>query len=406
MEQDDFDLPELDGGSQPTDDVGAGNSDGGAGGAGAPDGSATAATPPPSDTVAGATTTTAAAPPDTPTTPASDLPKPLLDALASEQLRLIPGETAEQGWTRLTTHLAAKGGRFYREMHEQQRRFNEQQAQWQAQVGEFRTALEPIIREYHQRAHAAQTEQLAAQIPDRETDPAAYAAWISEQVLIRDMERDRLAAENAEQARTAQAQAEQTAQIARVDSYGWSLLEEALGTPEAPGDPEVAQAYDVLTAMAMDSARLAYPNATEDQIAEFVGTSQQLEVRNWIANGYDPREVLRSKLRQWQAFAGQAPQQPVAGQQMQAQQPVLPQQPVQQPHQPLTTSPTLARAQQDAAAAAQRSPLSTPALTRPAGQSGAVLDPGQIEDEDEYVEAVLNGLFTMEQRVAPHRRFR
>ncbi len=327
-------------------------------------------------------------PPADPNAPSPDL----IQRLTSTGLRPIPGETAAAAQDRLFNHLVAKSSANYREVQKEKERARS----LEAHITTLSQQLDPIIREHYQRQKEQQTAELAATMPDKYAQPQEYAIWLQEENLRYNIQRDdeqrRQQDQWAEQQRSAMA----TAQLEQLDGTAFQLVAEAIEQ-----DEEIGQAYDIQSQMMADNFRLHFPDADDAQLHELVALTQQLEYRKWISQNKHPAEVLRAQYRRWQQSmqrAGGAG----AGRQNQ------PEAPAEEGTQPVIAqpSPTATRMQQESEAARRRGPVTAPAPTRPAGQGGQLPDPDDFEDEDEYLEAVLRGSFTEEQRIGKHRKFR
>lgn len=362
--------------------------------------------PAPTETPVSAPTEPAQAPAATtqPTTPAP-LPPALVSRLREAGLREAPGETIDQAHDRLYDHLRARGSRFYNEAREQQRLLQQIAQETQAQ----RQALEPIIRDYYRREQAAKTEELAAQIPDPDVDPDAYRTWLAEEQLRRDDARRDEEMQRAEVYRQQQEQAQYQAELARLDETSYSAVAQGLGlVPGVPADTEFVTAYDAMTKATYAGWQTRYPDASPDDLAELTSLSQQIDMRRYAELGYDPRVVIKGQaasLRQLLGGAngnGHQPQQqaqPVQPQQAPAPQAQPQSQPQVQAPQP---SPTAVRSQAAAAAVRAHQPLSPPPSARPA-TTGTLPDIGEMDEED-YVEAVLNNMIPLEDRIGMHRK--
>lgn len=360
---------------------------------------------PPGTAATGTEAGTADAKPATDAAAGDGLPAELSAALRHEGLRFIQGETPEAAYARLTFHLSRKSasyGKTIKQMKEEA----------QAQRAELRELLGPILREHYQRQHRAQVEQEAAQIPDRETDPEGYKVWLNEEVLRR---LDAAEQGQQEQALTAEQQeAERIAQqrLAAIDESGYSKVAEGLGLVQGrEPDPEFSHAYEVYSEAAVAAARSYFPEASDEQIQEFIGLSQQLDIRRAEMNGVDIRDVMKGRLNgmieslvrrglvtRKEANAAAAATTGATGAAGNG-------------HDTKTTAKAPAqtvaqRVTADAAAAAKRATSAVPGSSRPTQLPGQIPDATGM-DEDDFVEAALSGILgSEEQRAAPHRKSR
>lgn len=337
--------------------------------------------------------------PQAPTTPPipSALPAHLAQRLRASGLREIPGEDQVAAETRLYDHLHKRGQAFYHEAREQR----QQLANIQAQQATLLESLRPILEAHYAQARAAQTEQLAAEIPEKGTPE--YTEWLLEQQIIREQEKEELAAQQAEQARIDALQSKQQAEIARIDEHAYALVAQGLGiVPGSTPDPDFVQAYDTLSAFAMQTARSYFPEASDEQVAEFVSLSQQLDLRRFAQMRVDPREELKSRYRFLVSAigggngSGNGTPAPASA----------PESPAPAPPSPIP-SPAVARVQAEAARSARTAPLAVPGPNRPAGTPSTAPSPEDFETSEDYVEAVLAGMLGDEDsRIRQHRRER
>lgn len=333
---------------------------------------------------------------------ANTLPLDLVKDLAREGLATIPGETEAAAARRLSSHLFGKSTAYYNDI----RRLRQAEETHVRRFNELRTGLEPMLRDYHQRQRMAQVEEQAAQIPDKETDPTGYQIWLQEETIRRDDERRQQEWQQAQDAQRNQADAEFQDQLAAIDNSGYTKVAEGLGLAQgSQPDPEFAHAYEVYSESAMAAAKSYFPDASDGQLQEFIGLSQQLDIRRAEMNGVDIREVMKGRLNGLveslvrrglvtRAQAGQGQGQGQGGQQTPANKPAASAQTVAQ------------RVQGNASAAARRAPSAVPTTTRPSPLPGQLPDASALE-EDDFVEAALAGLLgNEEQRAAPHRKSR
>lgn len=330
---------------------------------------------------------------------AGNLPPDLVDAYRREGLRLQPDESTTDAYSRLTNHLTRKSAAFYRDQKEAEvARANE--------MRELRVGLEPMLRDYHQRQREAQLEEQAAQIPDKETDPQGYAIWLQEETLRRDEARRNEEWQRVQEARRQQAESEFAGQVAQVDNAGYAKVAEGLGLVSGrQPDPEFTHAYEVYSESALEAARSYFPDANEHQIHEFIGLSQQLDIRRAEMNGVDIRDVMKGRMNKFvDSLVRRGVVARVAG--------------VGSGNGNGGTStgdgratgrpdPTVAQRVSAASSAAQRrGPSAVASNTRPAGLGGQLPDAAGM-DEDDFVEAALSGLLgTEEQRASQHRKAR
>jgi hypothetical protein len=320
--------------------------------------------------------------------------------MSEAELRPIAGETADQAQDRLYDHLTRRTKAHYA----RQRQLEETHAQ---EIRGLRESLDPIIREHYRRQTEAQTAALAAQMPEKGTPE--YAEWLLEENLRAQYEeRERLEVER----QTAEQQAQEAAhqeQVRAVDDWAYERVQEGLGLiPGAQADPEFATAYDVFTRMALHSARAYFPEASDDQLAEFVNLSQTIDFRKFASMGNDPREVLKGRLRELNRLlpAGAQTASNGNGQAGTVAVAVTPVSAPAVPPMPATTpSPTAQRMMNESAASAARAPVAVPVATRAGGMGTPFPDIDGLE-EDDYVMAALNNLVPEDQRIAKHRKER
>lgn len=336
----------------------------------------------------------------------SALPPDLTEALRREGLRPVPGENATAAYARLTHHLSGKSrdyGRQLREMRDQHA----------ASLADLRAGLEPMLRDYYQNQRLRQLEEQEAQIPPK--DSPEYQVWLQEQVLARLEAKEREEFERAQEMERLQGEQATQEQLAAIDATGYSKVAEGLGLVQgSQPDPEFAHAYDIFSNAAVAAARGYFPEASDQQIQEFVALSQRLDIRRAEMNGVDIREVMKGRLNGMvealvaagivqragrtataTGEGGGQPAQATANVSGNGNSNSRPQ-------------PTAAqRVAAEAAAGARRAPLATPSATRPTQLPGQLPDPANFEDDDAYVEAALAGILgNEEQRVAGHRKQR
>ncbi len=330
-------------------------------------------------------------------TPASPPPNPLAEQLRAEGLREVAGETADQTYQRLARHLKGKGDRFYAEMQSAKA----EQAAHARGLAELRQVIEPLAREHFARQKAEQTAAMAAEIPDKVTDPMGYQIWLQEQILIRDEEDRQAEAVRAQQQREQAENAATFAELKQIDDAGYGALAFGLGTvPGSTPDPELVQDYRILTNIAYKAVAAKWPNSTEEERMEFLENAQQLDVRDWVLAGVDPRQGVKDRVRELREMLGVAAVPANGNGHAAAAAPAsVPAAAAAAP--PKTVSPTATQMQAEAAAAARRAPVTASVTARPApATSGPFPDASSFEDSDEYVEAVLDGLLGSElQRV-------
>lgn len=333
---------------------------------------------------------------DTPTEP---LPPDLTEALRRQGLRPVPGETPTAAYARLTHHLDGKSrdyGRQLREMRDQHA----------SQLADLRAGLEPMLRDYYQNQRMRQLEEQEAQIPPK--DSPEYQVWLNEQILVRMEAREREEWEQQQLQQQQQVDLQRQEQNATIEAAGYAKVAEGLGLVQGTQpDPEFAHAYDIFSSSAIAAARGFWPNATEEQIQNYVALSQRLDIRRAEENGVDIRDVMKQRLN------GIVDGLVAAGIVQRANRTAAPTgegaatasvngKPTQTPQ------PTAAqRVAAESAASARRAPLATPSATRPTQLPGQLPDPASFEDEDAYLDAALSGILgNEEQRVAGHRKQR
>ena len=377
------------------------------------------ATPP----ATGAAAETPAPPPDaTPTAPPAPgtgteygaLPAPLAETLRSEGLKPVADETPEAAYARLSRHLTRKNQAYARDLAKLRDRQTQELAGLRQTI---REQFGPIVQEHYERRRQEELELAAAQIPPKDTPE--YQVWLQEELLRRDDARRQEEWERAQQAQRQEADAAVQDQIRAVDEVGYQRVAEGLGLlPGTQADPDFTHAYEVYSESAVSAARGYFPDASDEQIQEFIGLSQQLDIRRAELNGVDIREVWKGRLNamidslvrrglvtraQGQAAKAEAAPAaaPAPGSNGQGARPA----PV-----PAATAPPPAtvaqRVTQDAAAAARRGPAAVPGSSRPTQLPGQLPNADELSSED-YVDAVLAGIFgSEEQRVARHQKQR
>lgn len=363
---DDFDIPAP----------GIGSDSGGSGGGSGSAPASTPATPP---------SATPPAVPESSAPPAQ--PSPLSDFLRAERLPEIPGESPEQTQLRLNAHWQGKSQRFYKEMQAKQERVDALAAAHAEELRMIREAITPMAKDYYARARAEQTAAAAAEIPDR--DSPEYSIWLSEQILLRDEQRQA-------DAEAAAASAREEAEAQRVFEY-YQQVETAGYDALAAGiqDPEFARDYNTLTQLAYADVVARWPNADPEDHVTFLEIAQRLDVRDWVERGIDPRAGIKERVQRLRSAFGQAAPAPQSAAQ-----------PVQQPA-PAQPSPTATRMAQEAQDAARRAPVTAAMPSRPVQAAANLPDPSAYESDDDYVEAVLAGILPPEeQRVAAYRKER
>jgi hypothetical protein len=360
----------------------------------------------------------AAAPPEN---PYGDLPERLATNLRSAGLKPVPGETTDAAYDRLAHHISRRNAAYEKEKTRNEQRHAAEIANLRT---EMRGYLEPILRAHHARERQAQVELEAAQIPPR--DSPEYAVWLQEEALRRDDERRRDEWERAQESQRLQAEAAVQGRVAAVDEAGYNKVAAGLGLlPGTTADLDFAHAYEVYSESAVQAARSYFPEASEDQIQEFIALSQQLDIRRAELNGVDIREVWKGRMNamidslvqrglvtraQGQAAKVDVAAVPASGTAAgNGNGNGRPAPTVTKPGTAAATAPQPTVAQRvttEAAAAARRGPSAVPGSARPTQLPGQLLDTSGM-DEDDYVEAALADLLgSEEQRTQQHRKQR
>jgi hypothetical protein len=338
---------------------------------------------------------------------ASGLPAELWQAMREENLRVVPGETTEQAYARMTLHLNRKNGSYKKDLA----RERERNAQ---ELAALRESLKPMLLDHWNRQRQEALELQAAQIPEKGTPE--YQEWLLEEGLRRDEARRREDWEAAQARQRAEIEQQAQGELAQIDAQGYDKIARGLGLPgfEGEADQEFAHAYDVYSNMAYDAATSYFPDAEPAQIHEFVALSQQLDIRRAEMNGVDYRDVLKGRLNGMISALEQMGLVQRVGKNGQAAQPAPTngngQGGGQQPNpgaRPGATPSTMQRVSADAQAAQRRGPVAVASSGRPSSLPGQMPDADAFEDADDYVEAVLAGLLgNEEQRAAKHRKAR
>lgn len=311
-----------------------------------------------------ASTGTPAGKVDTPAA-ASLLSDDMRQQLAQARLRPIPNETNEQASARLINHYSSRSSANWQELQTMR-----------STVEGLRSLMEPMLRTFYRNQEMAQREAVMSQIPDKESDPQGYAIWLGEQNLRIQAERDRAAQEYALQGQTL---AEENARLEEILSQDEEVIEYLGAAIEA--DPATAESYDLLTGMMIDQTRVNYPDASDEEVNEFVQLAQTLEMRAMRANGLDIPSTIRAKAdatRKMMArfgVGGNGHPQPA---------------PAHTP--PTIVSPTAARLERESSQAQAR------ASVIPNGPSAAPSGAGGYQlrgmSEDDFVDLALDGKIT------------
>lgn len=261
-----------------------------------------------------------------------------------------PGESYDAAQNRLWRE---QRGRAARESHEAR--------QVREELQQLRQGLEPMLRQFYREQVAVETQQRAALIPDREAQPAEYAAWVAEQVWLQNQQKDqREAAERAE--------AERLQQQLNVDGAWAGELQNILGQE---GEPR--EAFNALVRMGVEAARMDFPDASDEQILELVEGANVLTMRQWLAQGLTVEQGLRQRYGLIRQFMGGEPAQ----------------QPVARPR----GSQTAQRLERDGARARATQALSGPSTQgRAGGMPGQGVDWSKVS-EDDFVNAAIAGKF-------------
>lgn len=343
---------------------------------------------------------------------ASGLPGELWQAMREENLRVVPGETTEQAYARMTLHLNRKNGSYKKDLaKERERNANE--------LAALRESLRPMLLEHYNRQRQEQLELQAAQIPEKGTPE--YQEWLLEEGLRRDEARRREEFDRAQARQRAEIEQQAQGELAQFDAEGYDKIARGLGLPgyESEKDPEFAHAYDVYSNMAYEAAQSYFPDATQEQIHEFVALSQQLDIRRAEMNGVDYRNVLKGRFGGMidtlvnmglvqRVGAGPANGGGNGNGNGQGNGQASRQQPNSSPSPNTRPAPSTAqRVAADAQAAQRRGPVAVASSGRPSSLPGQMPDADAFEDGEDFVEAVLAGLLgTEEQRAAKHRKQR
>jgi len=294
--------------------------------------------------------------------------------LAKNNLRAIPGETREQARDRLMAHYSGRATSHFHELQGLKDSIDRLQA-W----------MTPMARAYYQQLQQQERESIIAQIPDKERDPQGYAIWLAERGVQMQVDRETREAQAQQQHAAATAEQQQAEAVAEaivaVDEEAIGILDKAIAE-----DAPTADAYATLTDAAIESARVSFPGATEEELHEFVELAQHLELRMMHANGVDIPAAIRDRAASMRrAFGAPAPETPAPS----APAPVAsaPANSIPQ----LVTSPTAERVAAQSAAQAARAVVTSapPPTSAPTGLSGR--PDIRNMDEDEFVDAFLDG---------------
>jgi len=332
---------------------------------------------------------------------ASGLPGELWQAMREENLRVVPGESVDQAYARMTLHLNRKNGSYKKDLARERERHGQE-------LSALRESLRPMLIDHWNRQRQEQLELQAAQIPEKGTPE--YQEWLLEEGIRRDEARRQEELNRAQARQRAEIEQQAQGELAQVDAEGYDKIARGLGLPgyESEKDQEFAHAYDVYSSMAYEAAQSYFPDAAPAQIHEFVALSQQLDIRRAEMNGVDYRNVLKGR------FGGMIDtlvnmglvQRVGAGANGNGNGQGNRQQPNPNPN----TRPVPSTAQRvaaDAQAAQRRGPVAVASSSRPSSLPGQMPDAEAFEDGEDFVEAVLAGLLgTEEQRAAKHRKQR
>lgn len=192
------------------------------------------------------------------------------------------GESYEDAATRLYANSRQGYQREQKERKEAQRTFQ----RLEQQLAEQNARFEPFLRQwYREQQMAAQQEAMAA-IPDPETDPLGYQRFLLEEGLRRQN-----AAE--EQRQAAEAEEQRLNGVAEADEAWAGELQEALANPNFEAD------FQMLVRHGIESARVDFPNATDEQLGQLIENANVLAMRQAIATGgvknyvYQKAQILR-----------------------------------------------------------------------------------------------------------------
>lgn len=320
-------------------------------------------------------------------------PAELAAALRDERLKPVPGETTEAAYARLNHHLIRKNVSYRRDLAREKDRYAQS-------IDAMRAELAPMLQTFYHQQRQAQLEAEAAQIPD--PDSPEYQTWLLEESLRRDDERRRVEWEREQEALRTQEEQRVLGYYRQLNETGFARVAHGLGlvTGTQP-DHDFAAAYDTYSEMAVATARAWYPNASEEQIHEFVSLSQSKDIQNFVEQGQDPVEGLKMRFnglidalerRGLVTRTTKGRNGPVAGNGNGDGRPS----PAPVPKPPGPAPSTAQRVQADAAAAQRRAPSAVPSSARPTQLPGQIPDPSQFASDEDFVEAALDGILGTE----------
>lgn len=278
--------------------------------------------------------------------PASAIGEDVEKMLSDARLRPVPNETREQALLRLNSHFSGRASSHYRELGETRR--EAQQAV--AQVAQLTAVLSPFLAQWREAEMMRQREAQMAQIPDKEQDPVGYGIWLQEQNLRIQAQREQDAIRQQQAFQQQQAALAQAHQALDVDESALNELETAVQS-----DPEVATAYQFMTQASIRQAQRLFPEASEDEILEFVQLAQQRDMRTHAQLGMSIAEAVKTGYRDALELAGMHPAQAQA-----AADQAMPSTPSASAQgQRRTGSPTAARLERESAAGRARAVVSS-----------------------------------------------
>lgn len=318
-----------------------------------------------------------------PDEPAAGVQEPLSEdikrVLQLHHLPIREGETGDQALERVRNHERVRW-----QKHDQERRQLERRVAAQEQQLANIATLEPLLRAFAEEKIAAQREREMAARPDPETDPERYDRSLLESLHERMSARERAEASAAEEQRRLEAENQRISAIVDYDDETVDELERAVA------DPAVKQAYEYLSALGYEEVAEDYPEATPEQVREFVSNSQLIQLRGYRQKGWNIGDLLLRKAQRayqrglaiyGQATAG-APGAPAGNGNGNG-----------KPAKPAAQgSPTAQRIQREHAQSQARAAVS--GGSRAGGPSGTALDLTRITDPDELVSLMKAGKIT------------
>lgn len=195
------------------------------------------------------------------------------------------GETPDQTFSRL-----------YAEQRDFATRQWHDSKELRAQVANLNGMLEPLLRQQYQAAQAQYYQEQAALIPDPETQPAEFAAYMA--ALNWDQQQQVYQYQQLQNDEAARLQAE----TQQYQQTFFPIMQEMEQLAQAQ-DPDVGQ----FMGLTLEMARQEFPDAPQELLVEYAGNQVLLEARGWRQQGIGVGDGIHRRMDVFRRAMGGSP---------------------------------------------------------------------------------------------------